>query len=215
MSAALRFVVRAARRAIVITALATVALSIPARAQQPAIPAAEPHPYDSLLAGYRSGAVEPAVAALTKLLEAEGGQRQATRWISRTRDLNRREDLEAALLLYTDAIMLAWQNDHPFPVAVVARYTSPFMGLRLALKRMDPKTPFLRSWYLLWESFRQAHVNQSFPSISTSSPTRWTRFRTIHRCCSPRDRDTNSRGGCRSRMPSGIRTVNRPRSGSS
>ena len=108
---------RAARSAIVIAALASVAVPIPARAQPPAIPPAEPHPYDSLLARYRSGAVEPAVAALTKLLEADGGQRQATRWISRTRDLNRRADLEAALLLYTDAIMLAWQNDHPFPVA--------------------------------------------------------------------------------------------------
>ena len=117
MSAALRFVVRAARSAIVIAALASVAVPIPARAQPPAIPPAEPHPYDSLLAGYRSGAVEPAVAALTKLLEADGGQRQAARWISRTRDLNRRADLEAALLLFTDAIMLAWQNDHPFPVS--------------------------------------------------------------------------------------------------
>ena len=28
---------------------------------------------------------------------------------------------------------------------------------------MDPKTPFLRSWYLLWESFRQVHVDQSLP----------------------------------------------------
>jgi len=163
MSAALLFVVRSARSAIVIAALAGVAFPIPARAQPPTIPAVEPHPYDSLLARYRSGAVESAVAALTKLLEADGGQRQATRWIARARDMNRREDLEAALLLYTDAIMLAWQDDHPFPAAAVARYTAPFMGLRLALKRMDPKTPFLRSWYLLWESFRQVHVNQSLP----------------------------------------------------
>jgi hypothetical protein len=28
---------------------------------------------------------------------------------------------------------------------------------------MDAKTSFLRSWYLLWESFRQVHVNQSIP----------------------------------------------------
>ncbi len=124
---------------------------------------AEEHPYDSLLARYRTGAVEPAVEALTKLLQADGGQRQATRWIALARDKNRRADLEAALLLFTDAIMLAWQDDHPFPAAVVARYTSPFMGLRLALKRMDPKTQFLRIWYLLWESFRQVHVNQSLP----------------------------------------------------
>ena len=71
--------------------------------------------------------------------------------------------MEAALLLYTDAIMLAWPDDHPFPVGVLARYTAPFVSLRLSLKRMDPRTAFLRAWYLLWESFRQVHVNQTIP----------------------------------------------------
>jgi hypothetical protein len=147
----------------VIALLAGVAVPLDARAQPPTPPAGESHPYDSLLARYRSGAVEPAVEALTRLLEAEGGQRQATRWIAQARDANRRADLEAALLLYTDAIMLAWPDDHPFPAGLVTRYTAPFVSLRLSLKRMDPRAAFLRNWYLLWESFRQVHVNQAIP----------------------------------------------------
>ena len=162
MSGPLASFARSASCALAINLLAGVAVPIDARAQPPP-PAGEQHPYDSLLARYRSGAVEPAVEALTKLLQAEGGQRQATRWIARARDANRRADLEAALLLYTDAIMLAWQGDEPMPTRVMTHYMAPFMSLRLSLKRMDPRTPFLRSWFLLWESFRQAHVNQLIP----------------------------------------------------
>lgn len=149
--------------ALVIAVLAAVTAPIDARAQAPSPPAGESHPYDDLLTSYRSGTVEPVVAALTKLLEADGGQRQATRWIAQARDANRGADLEAALLLFTDAVMLAWQDDHPFPVAALARYTAPLVSLRLSLKRMDSRTGFLRIWYLLWESFRQVHVDQTIP----------------------------------------------------
>ena len=86
MSGPLVSFARSAGCALVIALLAGVAVPIDARAQPPSPPAGESHPYDSLLARYRSGAVEPAVEALTKLLEAEGGQRQATRWIAQARD---------------------------------------------------------------------------------------------------------------------------------
>ena len=29
---------------------------------------------------------------------------------------------------------------------------------------MDARTPFLKSWYLLWESFRHVHANQPIPT---------------------------------------------------
>ncbi len=104
-----------------------------------------------------------AVEGLARLLAASQGQRQVTRWIGEMEDTNRRSELEAALLLYSDAIMVLWSHDDPYPTRLLAPYMAPFARLHLTLKKMEPRSPFLRAWYLLWESFRHVHVNQPFP----------------------------------------------------
>ncbi len=136
---------RSVRRAVVMAMLGSFAVPIEAHAQPPAISGVEARAYGDLLTIYRSGAIERAVEVLDKLLAASDGQRQVLRWIGEAQRENRRTDLEAALLLYSDAIMIAWRYDDPYPTRVLKRYMSPIQRLHLTLKRMDQRSPFLRA----------------------------------------------------------------------
>ena len=120
--------------------------------------------YDQLLDRYRSGAIEGAIADLRKLLIANNGQRQITLWIDGARAANRRTDLQCVLLLITEAMMAIWNTDEPFPFGRLAPYMPSFQRLHADLKEMDARSPFLKTWYLLWESFRHVHVNHPIPS---------------------------------------------------
>ncbi len=120
--------------------------------------------YDKLLDRYRSGAIEGAIADLRKLLTAGNGQRQINRWIDGARASNRRTDLQGVLLLITEAMMAIWDTDDPFPFGRLAPYMIPVQRLHVELKEMDARTPFLKAWYLLWESFRHVHGNQRVPT---------------------------------------------------
>jgi predicted Zn-dependent protease len=152
---------RAAGRTTLTIMLASVAVRVETQAQPPAaVSEAEAHAYDDLLTVYRRGEIDRAIERLDRLLAASEGQRQIARWIREMQDANKRSELEAALLLYSDAIMIAWRDDVPYPTHLVARYMTPFQRLHLTLKRMDPNSAFLKAWYLLWESFRHVHVNQ-------------------------------------------------------
>ena len=161
---------RAATATAAVTALAllasvTVASAEPRGQLRGPIPFEEEvRAYDELLDRYRAGAIEEAVAHLRKLLTASNGQRQITRWIDGARAANRRADLQGVLLLITEAIMAIWATDEPFPFGRLAPYLIPFQRLHVELKEMDARTPFLRTWYLLWESFRHVHVNHPIPS---------------------------------------------------
>ena len=120
--------------------------------------------YDKLLDRYRTGAIEEAIGDLRKLVTAGNGQRQITRWIDGARAANRRADLQGVLLLITEAMMAIWATDDPFPFGRLAPYMIPFQRLHVELKEMDARTPFLKTWYLLWESFRHVHGNQPIPT---------------------------------------------------
>ena len=188
MSAGLAAVGRTAGRMVITAMLASLAVPVQAQAQPPAISEADAHAYEDLLTVYRGGQIERAVEGLARLLAASDGQRQIARWIGEMQDANRRSELEAALLLYTDAIMILWSHDDPYPTRQLEPYMAPFERLHLTLKRMDPKSQFLRAWYLLWESFRHVHVNQQIPASSTTSTRPSPRFPTTHRFSSPPDR---------------------------
>jgi len=154
---------RTAAPIVVMAIVASLAIPVPAQVQLPAISQADAHAYDDLLTVYRGGEIERAVEGLARLLAASEGQRQITRWIGEMQAANKRGELEAALLLYSDAMMIVWSHDDPYPARQLEPYLAPFERLHLALKRMEPKSPFLRAWYLLWESFRHTHVNQQIP----------------------------------------------------
>jgi inner membrane protein len=161
---------RAATTLVVITMLAMLASPTAAGAQQraqlrPSQQALQEEidAYNRLLERYRNGAIEASIGELAMLLTADGGQQQIYRWIQATMWANRRENLEAALLLITDAVMSIWRTDDPFPAGVLAPYMAPFQRLHRELKGMNARTPFLKAWYLLWEAFRHVHANYPPP----------------------------------------------------
>ena len=159
---------------LVMAILASLALPVQIQSIPPAISEADRHAYADLLTVYRGGEIQRAVEGLDRLLAASEGQppgsptRQITRWIVEMRETKKQAEmqaeLEAALLLYSDAIMMVWRHDDPYPARLLEPYMGPFERLHVTLRRMDPKSPFLRAWYLLWESFRHVHVNRLVPA---------------------------------------------------
>ena len=121
--------------------------------------------YADLLRTYRSGAFESGVKALDAVLTEKDGQRQTHQWIEYSVRLKRQGDLEAALLICTEAIMVAWAQDDVYPERSLRTRGDPLRRLHQALKTMDRRSPFLRAWYLLWESFRQTQVYLPLPEL--------------------------------------------------
>jgi tetratricopeptide (TPR) repeat protein len=121
--------------------------------------------YDRLIEVYRSGAIDRAVEDLRQLLTRNELQRpgdperRIDTWILKARQLNRQADLEALFILCTEAILKAWPQQSPYRLELMP-YWTPLARLEATLRRMNPKSPFLRAWYLLWESFR--HLNISY-----------------------------------------------------
>ena len=162
---------RAATAAVVVPMLAMLACGPTASAQQRAqLPPQQAlqgalDAYDRLLERYRSGAIEASIGELGTLVTGDGGQHSIDGWIEKTMwEANRRANLEAALLLFTDAVMSIWRTDDPFPAGALAPYLRAFQRLHRELKGMNARTPFLKAWYLLWEAFRHVHVNHPIPS---------------------------------------------------
>ena len=151
---------------------------LPRRRATAARPPAGEHPYDSLLARYRSGAVEPAVAALTKLLEAEGGQRQATRWIALARATRTAALISKRRCSCSPTRSCSrGRHDHPLPAATgsalhVALHGPPSRA------QADGSQDAIPAELVSAVGVVPAGARQSVdaPSTSTSSTRRWTRF---------------------------------------
>jgi hypothetical protein len=150
-------------RAAVVMLFCHLATQADAQSQSPAASAKETPFHDTVLAVYRSGEIDGAVKALNEFLASRDGQQKTAEWIRRAHDDKRRADLEAAMLLYSEATMAAWATDDVYPQRSIARFGVPLSRLRLALTEIEERSRFLRSWYLLWESFRQAHVHLPLP----------------------------------------------------
>jgi Tetratricopeptide repeat len=156
--------------AALMTTLVTAAMTTAAVAQQreptraPAAKEVEDFAYDRLIEVYRGGATDRAIDDLHQLLTRNEGQRpgdpqrRIDTWILKAQRLNRQADLEAVFLLCTEAILKAWPELSPYRQELMP-YWAPLDRLEGTLRRMNPRSPFLRAWYLLWESFRQRHIN--------------------------------------------------------
>jgi predicted Zn-dependent protease len=159
-----RVVVAGLMTTLVIAATTTAAL---ARQPEPTrAPAAkvEDVAYDRLIEVYRGGATDRAIDDLHQLLTREAWQREGDpqrridTWILKAERQNRQADLEALFLLCTEAILKGWPERSPYRMELMP-YWVPLERLEGTLRRMNPKSPFLRAWYLLWESFRQLQIN--------------------------------------------------------
>jgi tetratricopeptide (TPR) repeat protein len=156
--------------AVVVTAVgllmvapAGVARSEAAAQLPPMLRDSTPGVLDAILADYRAGAIDASIAALAMLLADDDGSRRVSAWVTKAHEWNRREDLEAALLLFSEAVVAIWKADAPFPEGRLPPYSAALRQSYRLLRDLDRRTPFLRAWYLMWESFRQATVYHALP----------------------------------------------------
>jgi predicted Zn-dependent protease len=141
-------------------------------ATSPTVPNADQSTYGQLVALYRAGEIDRAVERLDSSLASamdaqQSGQVGLDAWIDRAdlsarsgREpgrLSARRDLEAMMLLATETLMRA-RSSRRQAIDVPERYWQPIEKLQERLKKIDPATPFLRAWYLLWQAFRQRHI---------------------------------------------------------
>jgi tetratricopeptide (TPR) repeat protein len=119
--------------------------------------------FDAILARYRSGAIDASIGELATLLADDDGAHLVGGWVAKAREWNRREDLEAAVLLFSEGIVDRWAGDDPFPDRRILLHSAALRPALRVLRDLDRRTPFLRAWYLMWESFRQANIYRQLP----------------------------------------------------
>jgi tetratricopeptide (TPR) repeat protein len=135
-----------------------------ARPQTPVQPEAQVRPlapaaasYDDLVRLYRSGAFERAASELRSRPMTPVDERAMLDWCRTARRADRHEDLAAALMLHTEVI-LDEVADNPRQIhgnTIVRLHDSLISSVHQRLRGISRTAPALRSWYLLWESFRQ------------------------------------------------------------
>jgi tetratricopeptide (TPR) repeat protein len=127
--------------------------------------------YSQLVGLYRAGEIDRAVDGLARSLAPTDAQNPAQTgldaWIEQASlaarsgtepgRQNARRDLEAMMLLATETLMKV-RASRTSAIDVPEFYWVPVEKLQERLKKIDPATPFLRAWYLLWQSFRQRHI---------------------------------------------------------
>jgi hypothetical protein len=119
--------------------------------------------FDTLVGGYRKGGIAVSIDRLAALLSTREGQRRLSEWIDAARKKSQRAEIETLLLLLSDKIMEMWSADDPFPERLLPPYQAALRQAHFALMDIERGTPFLRAWYLLWESFRQSNTSRQLP----------------------------------------------------
>jgi tetratricopeptide (TPR) repeat protein len=130
--------------------------------------AAPPSTYLDCVRAYRAGRVDAAVAELQKQAGQSQGARDADEWIESARRERRRDELEAALMLQTELVFTEWDDllitiDPSLATSALSRHVVTLQRVYSAVTSLDRRTPFLRTWYLLWEAFCQGHNAPRLP----------------------------------------------------
>ena len=113
--------------------------------------------YDDLVRLYRSGSFERASSELHFLSIAKFDEELLNDWARAARREERRDDLAAALMMHTEVIFDEIGADPArlrFNLAV-RKHDRAINGLHQQLHGFSRNTPLLRTWYLMWEAFRQ------------------------------------------------------------
>jgi tetratricopeptide (TPR) repeat protein len=128
--------------------------------------------HEALLRQYRRGEFDKAVdgvmlrVASSASLDIAG---EAASCFAGARKNKRPDELEAALMLHSEVIFRGWSQGSGSRLGSMSSLSAMIKHLAIvqqahaALKSMSPKTPFLRRWYLLWESFRQGNLSPNLP----------------------------------------------------
>ena len=118
---------------------------------------------DQLVRLYRTESIDRAVDGLAEFVVLKRSRAAARIWLNGPAPgADRRAQLEAGLMLYSEALGRVWWNElHPDGPATP--YISTLIDLHERLSDLDSDSPFLRNWYLYWESFGHAVVNRPLP----------------------------------------------------
>jgi predicted Zn-dependent protease len=160
----MRFSLRAPlARVFAVAALVPATLGSLSRAPSAAPVQQNEHTIGSIVDSYRAGNVGRALDRLSTLVAEPRSEDATLAWIRAARQAGRQADLEAALMVYSEAIMGIWLRNDVYPYGPAAPYIPQLIRVRQALTVIDLRSPFLRDWYLLWESFRQAYDHMPLP----------------------------------------------------
>jgi tetratricopeptide (TPR) repeat protein len=119
--------------------------------------AASGQTYDEIILSYRRGDVDRAVGDMVAFLRTTESKRERDAWLRDAVRQKRGVDVAAALLLHTevtfDRLAQAGFPSRGYMLVHVA-IVEPMHD---ALRKFPERRAFLRLWYLLWESLRQAN----------------------------------------------------------
>lgn len=124
--------------------------------------------YHDAVRAFRRGEVERAVDRLAAIEETGDFRRERHEWLAKALDEDRSADIHAALLLHTE---LAFERLSTLPPGVNPLRPPAALSVQLdaverihnAIRRLPSHRGFLRTWYLLWEAYRQTHPLTTYP----------------------------------------------------
>ena len=118
---------------------------------------------DQLVRLYRTESIDRAVDGLAEFVVLKRSRAAARMWLNvPAPSADSRRHLEAGLMLYSEALGRIWSNELD-PYGPATPYIQTLIDLQERLRDLDDDSPFLRSWYLYWESFGHAVANRPLP----------------------------------------------------
>jgi tetratricopeptide (TPR) repeat protein len=129
---------------------------------------ADAQAYNEHVQAYRRGERDRAVAGVAS---PEALRQELQDWLAQALRSEREDDLNAALLLHTEAAFQQLVETTPMtggimPPRPVLLHFAIIERIHDALRARPAHRPFLRAWYLLWEALRQSHPLVSYPADS-------------------------------------------------
>ncbi len=108
-----------------------------------------------MLAAYKDGDRDAALSGLRQLTANGDPARVVDKWLSRARRARDGAALELALLVQTEAAFDGYGEGLTLGLRNWLSQLAIIRRIFRALRSLDDRTPFLRNWYLLWESHLQ------------------------------------------------------------
>jgi len=111
--------------------------------------------YADLLAAYKKGDVEGAVSGVKRLTSSVEGTKTLTDWVADRRRSKDVASLELALMLHTEGAITGFGEGAALGLSGWLNQLAAVRRVFVALRALAPRSPFMRTWHLLWESVVQ------------------------------------------------------------
>ena len=111
--------------------------------------------YAGLLAAYKKGDVEGALAGVKRLTSSVEGTETLSDWVADRRRSKDVASLELALMLHTEGAITGFGEGAALGLIGWLNQLGAVRRVFLALRALAPRSPFMRNWHLLWESVVQ------------------------------------------------------------